>query len=242
MRQLDAGYPKPVYLKDVSVNGTYVNGTLVGFGNTRILLKWDTISVLDAKREVYTFIDLLYPSVWETIPDVVAKKYFVETKPIGKGGQGSVLIVHDVFSCNKFAMKSVKKQLLLDSGDREAALMRQLNHPCIIKLSETLESHTHKYIVMELMTESLSQRMDRSDGFLEEDEVKVLFHQLALAVEHLHSLGIVHRDIKQKNIMLADKTKFARLKLIDFGFSKTDSNLRSYIGTMGLVEYSLPAC
>lgn len=82
------------------------------------------------------------------------------------------------------------------------------------------------------MYESLMERINRSNASLPKDEAKVLFLQLAKAIEYMHSVTIVHRDVKSQNVMLATKEKFTHLKLIDFGMSKTDSNLLSFKGAV----------
>lgn len=226
----DRRNPQPVFLTNHSANGTYVNQELVATGKRRILKTNDTIAMCQPNRKIFVFYDYIYPCISTVdMPCELLAEYFVEPNTIGKGHFGAIHVVHHLKTCEKFAVKRVKKQPFTE--DNETKLMRKLNHPCILKLISVAHTPQYKFIVMGLMAESLDERIDRSNGFLPEDEVKVIFMQMAKAIEHMHGLKIVHRDIKSKNTMLMTKDQFAHVKLIDFGLTKTDSNLISFCGS-----------
>ena len=80
--------------------------------------------------------------------------------------------------------------------------------------------------------------MKKRDFKLGEQRVKELGRQLAEGIAYLHSLGIVHRDLKLENIMLSDETDTAEPKIIDFGLSKMigpNEKSKDPFGTLGYV-------
>lgn len=62
--------------------------------------------------------------------------------------------------------------------------------------------------------------MTERDYTLTEPRARQIFFQIVCAVEYLHSLGIIHRDLKLENIMMTDSTNEARAKVIDFGLAR----------------------
>lgn len=221
---------QPVFITDNSTHGTFINGELVGMGKQRILVTNDITAVSEVKDEIFFFTDYVYPPISANFPYSIASKYFVETAKLDSGAYGSVSIAHNVKTCKKFAIKTIDKWPLL-LPTQETAIMRRLKHPCIIELIDVVYVTNSKFIIMELMCESLFDRMDRNNGFLPQIEIKVLFFQLAKAIKYMHSLEIVHRDLKCANIMLQTKEPYSRLKVIDFGCSKMGTTFHSYRGT-----------
>lgn len=115
--------------------------------------------------------------------------------------------------------------------ENEANIMLNLNHPCIVTLLDAIETTDAWFIQMNYFEGgSLHKLID--DQHLSEQRCKFLFYQIARGVEYIHIQGIVHRDIKPKNIVLKSSTDpYSLLKIIDFGISKTDSCLKSAIGS-----------
>lgn len=112
-------------------------------------------------------------------------------------------------------------------------MIKQLDHPNIVKLYEIFEDKHHVYIVNELMAEELLERMTRLKK-CSESQVAYLVYQIILTIAYLHSKKIVHRDIKLENVLMnsLDIEDF-KAKLTDFGFSKmyNDENLNQMLGS-----------
>lgn len=122
----------------------------------------------------------------------------------------------------KVAARSTQK-----SKDRlliEADALARLDHDAIPSLLEFAPEHKPPYLVMSLVGRyTLLDRIVRWDGkgrVHGETEALGLVTHLARAIQHVHSVGLVHRDIKDANLMLAD----GQVWLIDFGLSKEDGS------------------
>ena len=79
------------------------------------------------------------------------------------------------------------------------------------------------YIIIEFLSGGELFGLIRQNGFMCEDDCKFYIAEIVLAIESLHSLGIIYRDLKPENILL---DKNGHIKLIDFGFAKKLKNIR----------------
>ena len=130
------------------------------------------------------------------------------------------------------AIKQIPKAMSA-SLTREIHHHRQLHHPNVTQLYEVIATETSIWLVTELCTGGELFDYLAEKGRLGEDEVRVLFGQLCLAVAYVHDKGIVHRDLKLENVLLDEK---CRVKLGDFGFTREfdkNSLLETYCGTTG---------
>ena len=123
--------------------------------------------------------------------------------------------------------------------EREADILKQLNHPNIVRLFGVGKFQGTRYYAMEYVEgESLDHVMARR-GRMTWEEVVDLGQQLCAALQHAHEAGVVHRDLKPSNLMiLADGT----LKLTDFGIAKDldVTALTSANCTVGTASYMSP--
>lgn len=113
----------------------------------------------------------------------------------------------------------------------EVQILNSLDHPNIVKYYEIYEDSEYLYIVMENCTGiNLYEKVTQSEKINEEKICKVA-QNLLRAVNHCHSNGVIHRDIKLENIIV---DKYDNPKLVDFGLSKSASAsqiLKSMAGT-----------
>lgn len=100
---------------------------------------------------------------------------------------------------------------------KEVEIMKEIDHPHIVKIYEYFETDYHIFIVMELLENGdLFERIQKEDYFSEMAAKKII-KTLLEAVNYLHKKNIVHRDLKPENILF---TKNDVLKIADFGTSK----------------------
>ncbi|CAB3362156.1 Hypothetical predicted protein [Cloeon dipterum] len=164
-------------------------------------------------------------------------------KVLGQGSFGKVFLVRKVVgpdSGTLYAMKVLKKATL-KVRDRvrtkvERNILVDVRHPFIVRLHYAFQTEGKLYLILDFLRGGdLFTRLSKEVMFTEED-VKFYLAELALALDHLHSIGIIYRDLKPENILLdAD----GHISLTDFGLSKqpVDDQAFSFCGT---VEYMAP--
>ena len=102
---------------------------------------------------------------------------------------------------------------------QEINILKKLDHPHVLKLYEYFIDKTHVYLITEMCRGGeLFDRIVKKEIF-EEKEAALLFKQILLSLNYIHSQGIAHRDIKPENFMF-DVKDGDSIKIIDFGLSK----------------------
>ncbi|EPS72312.1 hypothetical protein M569_02447, partial [Genlisea aurea] len=117
--------------------------------------------------------------------------------------------------------------------EREIMNHRSLKHPNIIRFKEVQLTPTHLAIVMEYAAGGELFERICTAGRFGEDEARFFFQQLISGVSYCHSMQICHRDLKLENTLL-DGSPEPRLKICDFGYSKSSvlhSQPKSTVGT-----------
>ncbi|XP_030665818.1 ribosomal protein S6 kinase alpha-2 isoform X1 [Nomascus leucogenys] len=166
-------------------------------------------------------------------------------KVLGQGSYGKVFLVRKVKGPDAgqlYAMKVLKKATL-KVRDRvrskmERDILAEVNHPFIVKLHYAFQTEGKLYLILDFLRGGdLFTRLSKEVMFTEED-VKFYLAELALALDHLHSLGIIYRDLKPENILLDEE---GHIKITDFGLSKEaiDHDKRAY-SFCGTIEYMAP--
>ncbi|XP_011649203.1 serine/threonine-protein kinase SRK2E isoform X2 [Cucumis sativus] len=120
-----------------------------------------------------------------------------------------------------------------ENVQREIINHRSLRHPNIVKFKEVVLTPTHIAIVMEYASGGeLFERICNAGRF-SEDEARFFFQQLISGVSYCHAMEVCHRDLKLENTLL-DGSPAPRLKICDFGYSKSSvlhSQPKSTVGT-----------
>ncbi|XP_038934984.1 ribosomal protein S6 kinase alpha-2 isoform X3 [Rattus norvegicus] len=166
-------------------------------------------------------------------------------KVLGQGSYGKVFLVRKVTGSDAgqlYAMKVLKKATL-KVRDRvrskmERDILAEVNHPFIVKLHYAFQTEGKLYLILDFLRGGdLFTRLSKEVMFTEED-VKFYLAELALALDHLHGLGIIYRDLKPENILLDEE---GHIKITDFGLSKEaiDHDKRAY-SFCGTIEYMAP--
>jgi len=174
------------------------------------------------------------------------------SKVLGVGSFGVVVSARDMSLGKNFAMKVIdrhrmnrgllgRKESALDEVKREIAIQKQLKHQNILPLVEVIDApgHPKTYLVMELVEGgALMPDVSMSDP-LPLDRARVIFWQLASALQYLHAHNVVHKDIKPSNLLVTDQN---HLYLSDFGASQmfAEDELPLISSTDGTMAFFAP--
>lgn len=159
----------------------------------------------------------------------------------------TVFVARDTRYGRNVAVKVLNPDLASSLGaerfEREIQILGRLNHPHILSVLDSGESHGLLYYVMPFVEgESLRDRLDR-DGQLPIDEAIAITCDVADALSHAHSLGIIHRDIKPENVLIHG----GHAVVADFGIARlvpeSGVNVTKLTGTgmsLGTATYMSP--
>ena len=163
---------------------------------------------------------------------------------VGVGGMAFVLKAEDLMMNRIVAIKILNDQY---NGDEQAETrfineskaVAMLSHKNIVSVYDVAIYPDMKYIVMEYLDGiTLKEYLDKK-GALPWKEACIYIGQVLRALEHAHSKGVIHRDIKPQNIILQ---KNGEIKVTDFGIAKlpNDSSLTTTEKAIGTVYYISP--
>jgi hypothetical protein len=167
---------------------------------------------------------------------------------VGRGGMGTVWRAVDEVLHRDVAIQEV---LLPESaGDaeresrhertlREARATARLNHPGVVTVHDVVDEDGRPWIVMELVAARSLQEIVDEDGPLEPERVAEIGRQVVAALTAAHAIGIMHRDVKPANVLIAGD---GRAVLTDFGIAHIsgDATLTSTGGILGSPAYMSP--
>ncbi len=147
---------------------------------------------------------------------IVGKYKILST--IGSGGFGTVYLAEDTWIDKKVALKVPHKQGV-DFGEllREPRLLASLNHPNIVAILTAEKQENVFFIVMEFVPGETLESIITRDGALDLSRALDYTCQIANAVDHAHKHGVLHRDLRPSNVLVADS---GLLKVADFGTSR----------------------
>lgn len=191
----------------------------------------------------FSLLRLLGPS---DDPSVVGKiGPFEVTEVIGSGGMGMVLKARDPALDRHVAIKILAPHLASSATARrrfarEARAAAAVIHDHVIAIYQVSEHHELPYLVMPFLPDpSLQQRLDR-DGKLDLESALSIGLQVAGGLEAAHAQGLIHRDVKPANVLLAKGTE--RAIITDFGLARAadDASLTSSGVLAGTPHYMSP--
>jgi serine/threonine-protein kinase len=190
---------------------------------------------------------VLAPAISGISPGDTVAHYQVTAK-IGAGGMGEVWMATDSVLRRPVALKVLHPHALRDEAARshflrEGRSIAALSHPNIAGVYEVGEHNGMPYLAMEYVDgASLLQELDK--GPLPHARLVDSASQIAAALDHAHSRGIAHRDVKPGNILVDAR---GAIKLVDFGLAKqftagesTDTALTGPGRFVGTLRYAAP--
>ena len=161
-------------------------------------------------------------------------------------GTGGMAVVYKAL-CHRLnrhvAVKMLKEDLALDADFRrrfqtESKAVAMLSHPNIVSVYDVSRSRELEYIVMELIEGITLKQYMQKKGALTWKEALHFSTQIAKALSHAHSRGIIHRDIKPHNIMIV---KDGSIKVADFGIARLPASQHTVAQeALGSVHYISP--
>jgi serine/threonine-protein kinase len=153
------------------------------------------------------------------VGSLVLNRFLIERR-IGSGGFGVVYEAWDGRLERTVAVKAIESRgaQCCQRVLREAQAAARLNHPGIVTLYEMGEEDGNALLVTELVEGSTLAGLSR-EGALSDREIGEIGADLCEALDHAHSRGVVHRDIKPQNVLVAPEGEF-RAKLMDFGIAR----------------------
>lgn len=157
---------------------------------------------------------------------------------LGRGSYGKVMLAQRKSDGAYFAIKSIRKKRLIDENKIESItaernILIRMNNPFIVHLHFAFQSETKIFLGLDYAAGGdLFYHMEQV-GKVPVDDVRLYIAELAIALNYIHSLGIVYRDVKPENVMLDGN---GHILLTDFGLSKDlahtkDKRTNTFCGT-----------
>lgn len=154
---------------------------------------------------------------------------------IGRGEYGKVMLCQKKDTQELFAIKTVHKNRLIRENKvqtilNERSILTSINNPFIISLKYAFQSDSKFYLCLDYAPGGDLYHL-LLNGPLPIQDVKLYIAELSLALNDLHSKGIIYRDLKPENILF---DKYGHIKLTDFGLSKViidSENVKTFCGT-----------
>jgi len=163
-------------------------------------------------------------------------------KVIGRGTFGKVCLVQYKLTKKYYAMKIMRKNVILENGQvtntlLEKNILQNLNYQFLVGMDFCFQTQERIYFVMNFIRGGELFKHLTNCKFFPEEKAKFYSAIIGLALEYLHTHGIVYRDIKPDNILIDED---GYLKLADFGMSKMLKEQERAFSLCGTPEYFAP--
>lgn len=156
------------------------------------------------------------------ITDSLVKETYDFDKIIGHGASGEVILVKHKGTQKQYACKVVRKDAKMNdaqSMSTEIEIMKRIRHRHVVTMYELYETPKCLWMILELVSSGDIHHFLAKHNNYHEGIAARLMRQILQGVHYLHSLGIVHRDLKLENILLSNDGPNCDVKIADFGLS-----------------------
>ena len=180
------------------------------------------------------------PSSFKNVP--VKYEDFDIISVVGRGSVGKIVLVRYSKDGKYYIMKSMRKDQIISEGTVDNILVERnilMEGQCqfILTLSFFFQTPERLYYVCPFIKGGDLFHKLKNDIFLKEDLVRFYAAQVAIALQHLHDLGIAYRDLKPENILIYED---GYIKLCDFGSSVSIRGTEKETSFAGSPEYASP--
>ena len=163
-------------------------------------------------------------------------------KVLGRGTFGKVVLIQYKLTKKYYAMKIMKKDVILESGQvtntlLEKNILQNLNYQFLVGMDFCFQTQERIYFVMNFIRGGELFKHLLNCKFFPEEKAKFYSAIIGLALDYLHTHGIVYRDIKPDNILIDED---GYLKLADFGMAKMLKDQEKAFSLCGTPEYFPP--
>src|SRR5947209_14159505 len=168
----------------------------------------------------------------------------------GRGGMGVVYSARQHYPERTVALKVIAPELaddpkFADRFRRESAIAAQLEHPNVIPVYATGEENGTLYLAMRFVDGTDLRHVIAEEGRLEPPRAVSIVDQVAQALDAAHSQGLVHRDVKPANILIATVGEREHVYLTDFGLTRRAESTTGVTVTrtgffLGTIDYVAP--
>tara|TARA_B100000029_G_scaffold151920_2_gene147013 strand:+ start:399 stop:2312 length:1914 start_codon:yes stop_codon:yes gene_type:complete len=169
-------------------------------------------------------------------PTVFNDRYELH-RQIARGGMADVYLARDLLLDRPVAIKVLfdqfsKDKQFVERFRREAQRAANLNHPNIVSVFDWGEERGTYFIVMEYVEGRSLAEIIKTEGSIHPDKVAEISSEVAAALSFAHRNGIVHRDVKPGNVLVAPN---GHIKVADFGIARALTNVQSELTQAGTV-------
>jgi serine/threonine protein kinase len=168
--------------------------------------------------------------------------HYKRGRVLGSGGYSTAVEAFSrIHPGKKVAAKITQKGNLSEedllSIESEIVLLKEIDHPNVVKYIDNFEDSENFYVCLELLEggELFDRIVEKSQ--YDEGEARDLFVTIIRAIKYLHDRNIVHRDLKPENLLMSNMDDDTAVKIADFGFAKKADglNLTTQCGSPGYV-------
>ncbi|KAL7720676.1 Protein kinase C [Entamoeba marina] len=199
----------------------------------------------DAERDqwINTLLDSVHPEKSQPQSKSISIDDFDVVSLIGKGAFGKVMFVKYKETGEGFALKMVEKKRVVEMEEiehmmTERNILKRVKHPFLVNLYYSFQTGTHLHYVIDYCPGGeLYFHLLKEKSFTE-DRTKFYISQIILALECLHQMHVIYRDVKLENVLICAD---GYLRLTDFGLSKEHITSQDTASTFcGTPEYLCP--
>mmetsp|Transcript_2447 Transcript_2447/g.3574 ORF Transcript_2447/g.3574 Transcript_2447/m.3574 type:complete len:303 (+) Transcript_2447:52-960(+) len=167
---------------------------------------------------------------------------YTKLEKIGEGTYGVVYKAKDRVTGEIMALKKIRLEAedegIPSTAIREISLLKQLQHPNIVRLYDVVHSEKKLTLVFEYLDQDLKKYLDACEGGLNVSIMKSFLYQLLRGIAYCHKNRVLHRDLKPQNLLI---NREGELKLADFGLARAFGiPVRSYTHEVVTLWYRAP--